>query len=361
MKSQRFIQTVKVVVLATVLVVGVQFVAAQTAPSWSPPLTQPPSNNTYAPLNVSLTGQVKDGGLTLGFTLPTTGNALLVPTGRIGVGTGAPAQKIDVVGGSVKADGFCLPGASPTGGCITAWSSGSSGITCGAGGCTLGKIPKFSGPNTVINSVITDNGANVGIGITDATPDDKLEVNGGAIIGNTRLTSTGGVNYIQSAGLINNGTTRSGWAPLRFTGYSETSAKLIIDLAGNVGIGMNDPTTKLDVNGSVRIRGGSPNDGDVLTATDSNGNATWEEPQVIRWDKWVELTYMAGTAFLKCNTGWIATGFKETPPQTANDNSAIRCTRVDSAVAFSNPAVTCPNPGNPTTCLINTSSDPYDN
>lgn len=44
---------------------------------------------------------------------------------------------------------------------------------------------------------------------------------------------------------------------------------------GNVGIG-NTPTQKLDVDGSVRIRGGSPSAGKVLTATDANGNSSWQ-------------------------------------------------------------------------------------
>ncbi len=46
---------------------------------------------------------------------------------------------------------------------------------------------------------------------------------------------------------------------------------------GNVGIGTTAPTQILDVNGQVRIRGGAPADGRVLTATNANGDAQWEE------------------------------------------------------------------------------------
>lgn len=53
---------------------------------------------------------------------------------------------------------------------------------------------------------------------------------------------------------------------------------------GNVGVGTTTPSQKLDVNGSVRIRGGSPSAGAVLTATSNNGTATWVAPQ----DKKVE-------------------------------------------------------------------------
>lgn len=44
--------------------------------------------------------------------------------------------------------------------------------------------------------------------------------------------------------------------------------------AQNVGIGTTAPTAPLDVNGAVRIRGGAPAAGRVLTS-DANGNASW--------------------------------------------------------------------------------------
>ena len=45
--------------------------------------------------------------------------------------------------------------------------------------------------------------------------------------------------------------------------------------ANNVGISTASPTQKLDVNGTVRIRGGNPVKGAVLTS-DSIGNASWQ-------------------------------------------------------------------------------------
>ena len=44
---------------------------------------------------------------------------------------------------------------------------------------------------------------------------------------------------------------------------------------GNVGIGTTNPTEALDINGQVRIRGGSPAEGNVLTS-DANGVGTWQ-------------------------------------------------------------------------------------
>ncbi len=49
---------------------------------------------------------------------------------------------------------------------------------------------------------------------------------------------------------------------------------------GNVGIGTVSPTEELDIDGQVRIRGGSPGEGKVLTS-DSNGVGSWKDPNDI--------------------------------------------------------------------------------
>jgi hypothetical protein len=46
---------------------------------------------------------------------------------------------------------------------------------------------------------------------------------------------------------------------------------------GNVGIGTDSPGAKLEINGRVKINGGSPGSGKVLTS-DYNGLATWQTP-----------------------------------------------------------------------------------
>lgn len=59
---------------------------------------------------------------------------------------------------------------------------------------------------------------------------------------------------------------------------SNGAAHLSILTNGSVGIGTGNPTTKLDINGLVRIRGGNPVAGDVLTSLDASGNAEWMTP-----------------------------------------------------------------------------------
>ena len=46
--------------------------------------------------------------------------------------------------------------------------------------------------------------------------------------------------------------------------------------AQNVGIGTTTPTTKLEVAGQVKITGGTPGNGKVLTS-DATGLATWDD------------------------------------------------------------------------------------
>ena len=54
--------------------------------------------------------------------------------------------------------------------------------------------------------------------------------------------------------------------------------QMYLESSGELGIGTTSPSAELDVNGDVRIRGGSPADGYILTAIDANGNADWEAP-----------------------------------------------------------------------------------
>ncbi|TVR76281.1 MAG: hypothetical protein EA412_13855 [Chitinophagaceae bacterium] len=69
--------------------------------------------------------------------------------------------------------------------------------------------------------------------------------------------------------------------------------------SGNVGIGLTNPQSTLDINGEIRIRGGNPAAGRVLTS-DANGNAVWEDIGALidevdpSWDGDADITGVIG-------------------------------------------------------------------
>ena len=86
-------QTIKLITLAVLLSLGLSFAYA-----WTVPTTTPPGGNTNPPLNTSTTAQVKNGGLSVN-AFTAFGSAFFA--GNVGIGTAAPAQKLDVNGGAI--------------------------------------------------------------------------------------------------------------------------------------------------------------------------------------------------------------------------------------------------------------------
>jgi hypothetical protein len=60
-----------------------------------------------------------------------------------------------------------------------------------------------------------------------------------------------------------------------YINFNSSGNVLIAQGGGNVGVGTSDPDAKLEVAGQVKITGGSPGDGKVLTSS-STGLATWQ-------------------------------------------------------------------------------------
>jgi hypothetical protein len=120
----------------------------------------------------------------------------------------------------------------------------------GLGGSgTVNRIPKFTGASTLGNSLIFDNGTNVGIGTT--APLNRLHINNGglylsAVQGNDIGGNIFGFNDT-SRGFTFEGGLR--FQTFNFNGtYAMRDAMTILG-TGNVGIGTTAPTSRLHVTG----------------------------------------------------------------------------------------------------------------
>jgi hypothetical protein len=129
------------------------------------------------------------------------------------------------------------------------------------------------------------NSGNVGIGVTN--PAQALEVAGGISASSATAISKQGAflewNRSGSDGetwLLNQQGLGGGNAGIRFGGVTQANAatewaRFLNN--GNFGIGVTNPGAKLEVAGQVKITGGAPGAGKVLTS-DASGLATWQTP-----------------------------------------------------------------------------------
>jgi hypothetical protein len=167
----------------------------------------------------------------------------------------------------------------------------------------------FEAPSGTERMRIDDITGNVGIGTT--SPGYKLHINGTTYLGGVAYIGTGQRIQSQSAGGarilgeqgntaakpaigfystngIDDGAGGNGiFRPLANTMAfaTQSSERMRIEAGGNVGIGTAAPGAKLEVNGQVKITGGSPGDGKVLTS-DASGLATWQTPAGGTDDDW---------------------------------------------------------------------------
>jgi hypothetical protein len=131
-----------------------------------------------------------------------------------------------------------------------------------SGGGTADYIAKFTGPNTIGDSVIYESGGNVGIGTTSPEAKLSIQMPRGAIM---RPSTVGGL--VIKHNLLNIANQLEVKDP-------SGNTRFVVDNTGNVGIGTTSPTEALEVNGTVKATAFS-GDGSGLTNLPVIADSDW--------------------------------------------------------------------------------------
>jgi hypothetical protein len=169
----------------------------------------------------------------------------VIANGNVGIGLINPAYKLDVSGdinitGSFRINGVAI--------------GGGSGTVTGTG--TANYIAKWSGTSAIGNSLIFDNGTNVGIGTASPTQSLTVVMNSGTnatgivikAINDGGTASQPALNYVNGSGnniaqiVADNGT-----GYLAFNMGASNTERMRITSGGNVGIGTSSPIRRLEV------------------------------------------------------------------------------------------------------------------
>jgi hypothetical protein len=231
----------------------------------------------------SILFQTADAGLTGSSLNPLVTRFIINNTGNIGIGTTTPNYKLDVNGTGAFNQPVIV--GTPTGAThATTKSYVDSLVGSGIGAGTSGQTLRHNGTSWVANSILFNNGTNIGIGTT--TPIAKLDIPDTGVSGDTLLRA-GNSSYffrvtngqyprteinangsvmpltVRQTSASGSGTLSLGNASANshITTYSAnenlriqpngTGNILLSYNSGNVGIGTSTPTYKLEVNGTA--------------------------------------------------------------------------------------------------------------
>lgn len=185
--------------------------------SWTSPTLAPPQGNAPAPINVSSTGQSKDGGLILNHLGSSGSNGLLIENGNVGIGTAGPDHKLQITGST--------------------------------------DLLKLENTDSATNQYAI------------------MRIKAGTQTNSIWTNNQNSAGFYGGVGALNLYTGQA--SPIAFFTNAATTPQMIIASGGNVGIGTSNPSTaKLDIAGKIKVSDGSQGTGKVLTS-DASGLASW--------------------------------------------------------------------------------------
>lgn len=211
-----------------------------------------------------------------------SGNIINTNIGSVNIGVANPDGKLNVDNGTYV-NGIYSQCNNGSGAAVSASNTNSGvgvlgenyglGTGIGVKGYSIhGKGGVFTSDDGV--ALVTEQG-NIGFGVN--APEEKLEVAGAIKIGNNidATPADGTIRYTPANGFeIRHANT---WTAIKNFWNTNNGIDAYNLNSGNVGIGTSTPGAKLEVAGQVKITGGIPGTGKVLTS-DANGLASWQTP-----------------------------------------------------------------------------------